>query len=128
MIDAFEDQLSIYRPDSELNRVNQRAAECSCPVDPQLFDLLLLARDVYEQTAGAFDITCGPLWEVWGFRRRQGRIPSNDEIAEARLRTGMQDVDLNLEKREVRFRESTPAVEFWRYRQGFCSGPRFAIS
>ena len=103
LIDRFESQLSIYRPDSEVSHVNRVAAQQACRVDSRMFDLLLTAREVYLQTAGTFDITCGPFWEVWGFRRRQGRIPEEHEILQAAKRTGMANVGLNEKTSEIRF-------------------------
>src|SRR5262249_9785284 len=44
----------------------------------------------HAQTAGAYDITSGPLSGVWGFARRKGAIPAADSLAEALSRVGSQ--------------------------------------
>jgi thiamine biosynthesis lipoprotein len=61
---------------------------------------------LYEETEGAYDITATPLWEAWGFARRAGAIPSDTQLAEARARVGGHLVQLDRERRTIRFRRS----------------------
>jgi FAD:protein FMN transferase len=104
-VDALEAQISCFRPDSELSRVNLLAAEGPVEVGPELFDLLALAMRLYEETGGAYDITSAPLWEVWGFARRAGSIPSDADLAKARSSVGGYLVELDPSARTVRFRK-----------------------
>jgi thiamine biosynthesis lipoprotein len=104
LVDALEDQLTVYRADSELICVNRQAAARPVAVEPRLFAILQLAERLYRETDGAFDITSGPLSEVWGFSRRQGRLPSDAEIAGALERVGMEGVVLDAANRTVSFR------------------------
>jgi thiamine biosynthesis lipoprotein len=103
LVESLEDQMTVYRADSEIIRINRRAADGPVPVEPRLFAMFQLAERVYRGTEGAFDITSGPLSEVWGFTRRQGRLPSDAEIAAARERVGMDAVVLDAEHHSVAF-------------------------
>ena len=58
--------MSLYRADSELVRVNARAAGHAEPVGSELFTLLARARQLSEETDGAFDVTVLPLLRLWG--------------------------------------------------------------
>src|SRR5262249_22084603 len=49
------------------------------------------------------DITSGPLSEAWGFSRREGRVPSEAQIAEARKRVGMQHLVLDHDHNTIAF-------------------------
>ncbi len=62
-IDAL---LSSYRPDSDISRFN-RAEEGKVPVDPITANLALHSISVSALTKGTFDITIGPLVNIWGF-------------------------------------------------------------
>ena len=104
LVAAMEEQLSYFLATSEVARLNVLAAEGPVQVEPHLFDLLKLALDLYQETRGAIDITSAPLWETWGFWRRQGKIPSNDELAAAREKVGGHRVELDPEQRTVRFK------------------------
>jgi thiamine biosynthesis lipoprotein len=109
LVDALEDQMSVFRPESEISRLNRLAAEGPVEVEPRLFALLELALQLHADTGGAFDVTCGPLWKAWGFARREGRVPSDDELAEAMARVGSDLVELDQQQMTVRFRQ--PGVE-----------------
>jgi thiamine biosynthesis lipoprotein len=103
LIDALEDQLSVFRDQSEVSRLNRRAAEAPVAVEPRLFRLLEQAAELHAATDGAFDITAGPLTKAWGFYRRAGRVPTDDELAEARERVGSRWLELDAAAQTVRF-------------------------
>jgi thiamine biosynthesis lipoprotein len=104
LVESLEAQLTIYRADSEVLRINRAAASGPVSVEPRLFALFRLAERLHRETQGAFDVTSGPLSDVWGFSRRQGRLPSQAEIAAALERVGMQHVALDAANCRVAFR------------------------
>ena len=104
LVEALEDQMSIFRETSELCHINRSAAREPVEVEPGLFGLLQLAQRLHGETDRAFDLTSSALWEVWGFARRAGTVPSRRQLAEARRRVGSQLVELDVERRTVRFR------------------------
>ena len=83
LLEVIEAQLTVYRADSELLRINRQAAERPVNVESRLFALLQMAARLHLETDGALDITSGPLSDAWGFSRREGRMPSDEEIAAA---------------------------------------------
>lgn len=95
LVARLEEQLTVYNDESEVSMINLLADQQPRDVEPGLFALLQLARELYEQTGGAFDITAGPLSKVWGFYRRQGRVPAPDDLAEARSHVGSHLVRLD---------------------------------
>src|SRR5258708_29867914 len=102
-IEQIENQISLYRPVSEIAHINARAALESVRVSPRVFALLEKAKMLTDQTDGAFDITIAPLVHCWGFMEGSGRLPSEDEIEEARGKVGMNLVQLNSRDSCVRF-------------------------
>lgn len=102
-IERLEAQLSLFRPTSEIAHLNARAAREAVRVTPALFGLLLHARRLTEETAGAFDITIAPLVRCWGFMGGSGSIPSAEDLAAARAKVGMPLVLLEPNSYRVRF-------------------------
>lgn len=119
LIEAIEDRLTVYREDSEVIDLNRHAFEEPVEVEPDVFGLLELAGRLHRDTGGALDVTAGPLSDVWGFTKRQGRLPSRDEIAEAMQRVGWADVLLNGEDRTVRFLRPGLSINFNSSGKGF---------
>jgi thiamine biosynthesis lipoprotein len=110
IIHTLEDQMTVYREDSELSRLNRSAYERPVAVEPQLFQLLLTAKELWQETDGAFDPTSGPLIALWRNCRREGRIPTDPEITEALTHTGLEHVRFDEGQNTVRFDD--PRAEF----------------
>jgi thiamine biosynthesis lipoprotein len=110
LVERLEDQMTIYRADSEVIRINRRAAARPIEVESRLFGLLQLAARVHRETDGALDITSGPLSDLWGFTRRRSRVPSDAEIAASLERVGMQHVRLDAQNRTVSFERPGMAI------------------
>jgi thiamine biosynthesis lipoprotein len=92
LVDEIERRISIYRPDSELAAIN-RAASGWVPISADTLELLSLARDLEARTGGGFDIAAGPLVRAWGFLERQGRTPSEAELAAALACSGSRHLE-----------------------------------
>jgi thiamine biosynthesis lipoprotein len=108
-IDRLEEQLTVYRETSEISAINRLAGTRPIVVEPRLFDLLRQSAQITRTTGGAFDITAGALIKAWGFFRRQGRVPTDEERAAALSRVGMQHVALNAENCTIHFQK--PGLE-----------------
>ena len=104
LVDRLEQQMTVFRDDSEISELNAAAFQRPIEVEPRLFELLSLGVRLYHDTHGAYDLTAGPLSRVWGFYHRAGRVPSADELSEAMLRVGTDKIELDPEHRSVRFR------------------------
>jgi thiamine biosynthesis lipoprotein len=103
LVERLEDQLTSYRETSEVSQLNRTAAELEFTVEPRLFELLTLARQIHARTHGAYDITSGPLSKAWGFYRRAGRMPRDADLAAARRLVGSDKLQLDPRRRTVRF-------------------------
>jgi len=75
-------RLSDYLDDSELSRL-ARHGRLDDPSD-DLRRVLAAARSVSEATAGAFDITVGPLVRLWRAARKEKKRPAPEAVAAAR--------------------------------------------
>lgn len=107
-IDRLEAQLSLYRPGSELARLNREAHERPVRVTPGLFRLLERALEFSRATCGAFDITVAPLVRCWGFMggAENGAVPEPAALKDARAKVGSQHVQLEAEKLTVHFQRA----------------------
>ena len=103
VIDRLEAQLTVFREESEVSQLNRRAPLEAVAVEERLFELLSLAARLTHETEGAFDITTGALTKAWGFYKRAGRVPSEEERAAVQERVGMQHVALEPEAKTVRY-------------------------
>jgi len=103
LVEQLEDQMTVYRGHSEISQINRTAAAGPVNVEARLFELLRLAVEIHAETGGAYDITSGPLSQVWGFTRRAGAIPDAADLRRALERVGSQHLELAAEDRTIRF-------------------------
>lgn len=118
----LENQLSLYRPGSEIAQLNNRAAREAVRVTPELFSLLRLARQLHAETQGAFDITIAPLVRCWGFMNANGRMPSPAAVAIARAAVGMQHVRFDEANSTVRFVRDGVMLDLGAIGKGYAVG------
>ncbi len=94
-IDRLEDELSRFRTGSDVWRLNQLTSGQSLPVSLATWDCLSLAKTVWQETSGAFDITIGPLMQLWRSDDGSLRIPDPEKLVLARQSIGTQHFQLD---------------------------------
>ena len=88
LAERLDSLLTVYDPESELSRLKRAAGQGRRAVDPELARILALAKAYARLTRGSFDVTVGPLVELWSEAARRGTPPSAAELAGASERVG----------------------------------------
>jgi len=81
-IRSVEKQMSLFDPDSALCHLN-RVGELRKP-DAHLLSVLTLAQYVSRRSAGAFDVTMQPLWNLWSLHSQSQTLPSSKALSQTR--------------------------------------------
>jgi len=92
---------SDYLPESELNEFARAPSGEPIPVSRELFTLFSLGLELARRTDGAFDPTAGPLVRLWRLSRKNRSLPTPDQIARARARTGPHLLELDPLERTI---------------------------
>jgi thiamine biosynthesis lipoprotein len=92
--------LSTYREDSEISKFNKMPLDIPVSVSREFIDVLDISREVYQQSAGAFNPAVNDLVKLWGFGSQwipgQAQvIPDSDAIAKARLTMNFTSIETN---------------------------------
>ncbi len=85
-------QMSTYLQDSEISRFNRMRSVKPFKVSPSFLFVVKSALQIYKESDGAFDITVGPLVDLWGFGKKGQRFtpPDSLQIRETLKRVGSQ--------------------------------------
>jgi thiamine biosynthesis lipoprotein len=95
--------LSDYEEDSELSRLSRGSPHPQpVKVSDDLWRVLSRAHELSKATDGAFDITVGPLVQLWRRARRQRELPRPDLLRRALAATGYQALELDPERQTAR--------------------------
>jgi len=102
-LQKIEALMSVHTEDSEISRVNREAGDRAVAVSGVTFEVLQKAMEVSRLSEGAFDITVGPLVELWRSAGERNSMPTGKELAEARSKIGYEKVILDEQNRTARF-------------------------
>jgi len=93
-IRRVDEMMSLYKPESQVSRLNRAAGREAIEVDPSVIEVIKHARRFTVTTDGAFDITVEPFMELWGFRSQQSlcEVPTETQIRDALEAVGMKHV------------------------------------
>ncbi|MGD9853558.1 MAG: FAD:protein FMN transferase [Planctomycetaceae bacterium] len=95
-IKQIDRMLSHYDPDSELSAVCRDAvAGRPVSVSRELFTVLSHAARVSRRSDGAFDVTVGPLMDLWRRSRKDRQLPVAADVETARRLVGYEQVQLD---------------------------------
>lgn len=121
-----DDRMSTYQPDSELMRFNRSPLNEAFFASADLVALVAESQEVSRISAGAYDVTIGPLVNLWGFgagnqatvasldselndpafvqwlsANGASRVPSADNVQEAMKTVGFSSVVVDQEKQTL---------------------------
>lgn len=119
LIGEIESWMTVFNDESEVCQVNREAASRAVVVSKPLFDLLTQCAALSAETNGTFDPATGAMTKCWGFYRREGRLPTARERAEAMAASGMKHVVLDESNRTVRFLRPGLELNFGSIGKGF---------
>jgi thiamine biosynthesis lipoprotein len=102
--EAVNQALSTWRPDSALSRFNAHPGSEWVEVDPELAAVMAYALELAERSDGAYDVTIGPLVNLWGFgpEAASRQVPDASAIARERERVGWRKVQVDVATRRAR--------------------------
>jgi thiamine biosynthesis lipoprotein len=110
---AIDRTMSTYDPQSELSLFNKRQDLRWIPASQGLREVLDSASRISTATQGAFDVTVGPLVDVWGFgpQYRSQRVPNDEIIGRVRESVGYQHLQIDPSAGAIRKTHSRTQVD-----------------
>lgn len=95
-LDGINALMSTYDPASEVSRFNFQTSTDWFKVSDETFQVVELAQQISNLTAGAFDISVGPLVDLWGFGALQPESlpPSTEQIDAVTAAVGYENLQL----------------------------------
>lgn len=121
-LDRLEQDLSRFIPNSDISRINSLQRYESVVVSEDTFNCLQECMKLYRMTKGAFDISAGPLIDLWKPRENEPpglRIPEKSEIKGALERTGLSWLHLYPESFTVHLFSDGITLDLGGYGKGY---------
>ncbi len=123
---ALDATLSDYRPDSELNRLCRSGYAQPFSASDDLYRVLESGIRMARKTGGAFDVTLGPLIQLWRSSRKAGVLPDTQALRDARARSGWDKIVLDSRNRTVRLSHPGMLLDFGGIAKGYAADAALA--
>ena len=107
---AINKSMSTYDPQSELSLINHNFKPEWQVISKELYEVLNMAAEVTDQSHKAFDITVGPLVNLWGFGpdKSNDQIPEQAKIDALMTQIGSEGIALRQLEKEYQLRLDAP--------------------
>lgn len=99
-------EMSPFKPESELSRINREAADHPVPISAEMFDILARSIEFSKLSDGAFDITFSSVGYMYDYRKHIK--PTDEQIKKALPGINYRHILLDKGKQTVKF--SQPGV------------------
>jgi thiamine biosynthesis lipoprotein len=114
--------LSDYDRDSEVSRLTHEATPGEpVAVSPELWLMLERSQRLARETGGAFDVTVGPLVNLWRRSRRRMELPPEHLLQEARSQVGWQRLHLEPRSRSATLQAPRMRLDFGGIAKGYAA-------
>ena len=121
LIDELESKMSVSKSGSEVAAINAQAGIEPVKVSTETFFVIEQSLRYTELSGGKFDVTVGPLVELWGIGSGPPRVPERTEIDAAVALIGSGDVELNNQDSTVYLKRPGMAVDLGGIAKGYAA-------
>ena len=119
-LDELNLTLSDYREDSEINRLCRTSGTGEyVKISADLWQILQESLQAAQLSKGYFDVTIGPMTQLWRRMKRQKILPSSQQIAEARTKVGIENIAFKAKNQSVMLKKQGMRIDFGGIGKGF---------
>jgi thiamine biosynthesis lipoprotein len=118
-IERIQDLMSTYDKNSEMTRVNRLAVDDWVAPAPEILSLVKTSIEISRGSEGAFDITVGPLVNLWRQAGKQKQPPAAEAVETARTRVGFASIQLDPGENQLRFLKKGMSMDLGGIAKGY---------
>ena len=125
--EELEQIMSDYRADSELMRLVREGSTAPFPVSSDLYSVLAKSLWTSELSRGAFDVSIGPLVDLWRGARKTGRLPDPAEITRAKALVDYHNIELDAARHTVFLKRPGMKLDLGAIGKGYAADQMLAV-
>ena len=125
--EELEQIMSDYRADSELMHLAREGSAAPFPVSSDLYDVLAKSIRTSALSRGVFDVSVGPLVNLWRGARKTGRLPDPAEIAKAKALVDYRNIELDPAHHTVFLKRAGMMLDLGAIGKGYAADQMLAV-
>ena len=125
--EELEQIMSDYRADSEIMRLSREGSAAPFPVSSDLYDVLKKSQWTAALSHGAFDVSIGPLVDLWRIARKAGRLPDTAEIAGAKALVDYRNIEIDPTRHTVYLKRAGMKLDLGAIGKGYTADQMLAV-
>ncbi len=125
--EQLEQVMSDYRADSELMRLMRDGNATPFPVSSDLYNVLAKSLWTSKLSRGSFDVSIGPLVDLWRSARKDGRLPDPGEIAKAKALVDYRNIELDPVHHTVFLKRAGMKLDLGAIGKGYAADQMLAV-
>ncbi len=125
--EELEQIMSDYRPDSELERLDREGTGAPFPVSADLYDILAKSLWTSQLSGGVFDVSIGPLVQLWRAARKTNRLPNPAEIVKAQALVDYRNIELDPANHTVFLKRAGMQLDLGAIGKGYAADAMLAV-
>lgn len=127
-LDTLNLILSDYREDSEINTLCRTSGTGEyVKVSDYLWKITRESIKAAQLTEGYFDITIGPMTQLWRRMKRQQQLPSDKLIDETRSKVGIENIIMNKQNQSIMLKKQGMRIDFGGIGKGYAEDEMMKI-
>jgi len=120
--------LSDYDPNSELSKLSRSSGSGrAVEVSDKLWKVLAASMRLAIRTDGAFDVSVGPIVDLWRAARKEQKLPLTKELTEARRRVGYEQMVLDPKRKTVQLTADDMRLDLGGIAKGYAADEAMRI-
>ncbi|MGL5348108.1 MAG: FAD:protein FMN transferase [Peptostreptococcaceae bacterium] len=121
MLNDIDSKMSKHIKTSEVNKINQNAGSSFVKVSKDTFYVISSAIKYSELSDGVFDITIGPIVDLWGIGSDKAKVPSDVEIESKTPLVNYKDIILDRDNLSVKLNNKNMSIDLGGIAKGFAA-------
>lgn len=120
-ISRLESLLSEFRSNSIISQINTKAGVNPVRANDEVFSLIQRCSDLSSLTEGAFDISIGPLKDLYQFKNKEFSMPSETSINRKLDMVGFRNINLDSAKNSIELKRKGMKISLAAIGKGYAA-------
>ena len=126
LLDSLNQIMSDYLPESELSKLSRTSGSGQkVTISDELWEIMRLSKKISRKSKGAFDITIGPLSQLWRRAVRRNEFPDSSKIQEATNRVNHKYIRLYPAEQAVKLKKESMRLDLGGIAKGYAVDKSF---